>query len=685
MVPKKPDVSKNVTALRQQAETRLRTTKRDVAAMPIKDVQQLVYELQVYQIELEMQNEELRRAQVELETARDRYVDLYDFSPAGHLTLDTQGTILEANLRVGTLFGLSRKKLIGQPLARFIAPSDTNTFHRHCQDVLNTGTRQTCEVSLGKEAGVSGWMYFESLALHDETGLITHWRAALLDISDRKLAEQQMEAQQAQLEAIIGPSMDAIITLDESGRVAFFDRAAESMFRCPAVAAVGQSFDRFIPERFRQTSHGYLNVFVRTQAANRSMGRPGTLFGLRADGEEFPFEASIAQVRISDGKRFTFVLRDITERKIAEDTLRANEAFARTILNSLPLHICVLEQDGVILKTNDAWIEFIKEPVEGVFTIGRIGHNYLDLCRHATVGNTSTGQAILTGLEGVMNGLYPIFSAEYHARLPEEEHWFLMRVTPLKGAKGVVIAHTDISAQIRMALELQQHVLLLDEKRRELESLTGKLIHAQEQERRRIARDLHDDFNQRLAALSVELETIEHNSVALPEPIGRGLTAIREQVGQLSDDLHDLAYKLHPSLLEHVGLEIAIRDYIAEFTKKTGLPVTYTVHEVPGTLSLEIATALFRVMQESLQNVLKHAQATDVMVRLSGSSKGIGLSVRDNGKGFEMASQQAHRTGIGLMSMQERTRLLGGFSKIRSCSEQGTKVCVWIPFSQEST
>jgi two-component system CheB/CheR fusion protein len=97
----------------------------------------------------------------------------------------------------------------------------------------------------------------------------------------------------------------------------------------------------------------------------------------------------------------------------------------------------------------------------------------------------------------------------------------------------------------------------------------------------------------------------------------------------------------------------------------------------------EIATALFRVTQESLQNVFKHAQATDVMVRLSGSSKGIGVSVRDNGKGFEVASHQAHRTGIGLMSMQERARLLGGFSRIRSCSANGTKVGIWIPLSQE--
>ena len=218
---------------------------------------------------------------------------------------------------------------------------------------------------------------------------------------------------------------------------------------------------------------------------------------------------------------------------------------------------------------------------------------------------------------------------------------------------------------------------------KDLQSLTGKLIEAQEQERRRIARDLHDDFNQRLAALSVELETIERTPPTLPEPIVRHLAAIRGQVGQLSDDLHDLAYKLHPSLLDHVGLELAVREHVDEFAKRTKVSLIYTPRKVPQALSPEIATALFRVMQESLQNVSKHAAATNVTVRLTGSSKGIGLSVRDNGKGFKMDAHLAQRAGLGLASMQERTRLLGGFLKIHSHLGQGAKVCAWIPTSQE--
>jgi PAS domain S-box-containing protein len=373
---KKPGGSTKVTALRRQAEARLRTTRRDIAAMSVKDVQHLVHELQVYQIELEMQNDELHRAQVELEAGRDRYVDLYDFSPTGHLTLDTPDTIMEANLRVGTLLGLNRKKLIGQPLERFIAPSDAGTFHRHCQDVLKTGTRQTCEVRLRGEAGVSRWVYFESLALHDETGLITHWRTALLDINDRKLAEQQLQAQRAQREEIIGSTMDAIVTMDERERVVLFNRAAESMFLCPAADAIGQPLNRLIPERFRQAHHGHMSAFARAQATARSMVRPGTSFGLRANGEEFPFEASISHARVDGQNLFTVILRDITERKVAEEALQASDAFTRTVLNSLPFQVCVLDQDGVILKTNDAWKELARPQTDGVFTIGEVGDNY---------------------------------------------------------------------------------------------------------------------------------------------------------------------------------------------------------------------------------------------------------------------------------------------------------------------
>jgi PAS domain S-box-containing protein len=884
------------------------------------------------------QNDQLRRTQMELEAARERYAALYDFSPAGHLTLDMSGTIVEANLRAATVLGVNRQELIGQSFGRFVVRDDQDTLHRHCQELLKTGTQQSCEVQLQEKPGASCCVHLESIAMHEEPGHFARWRTALLDITERKRAEQEQARLMEDLtrsqkhfqslfhwipsavgistmadgrfidvnegfsrltgytrEEVIGrttlelgmwadPSQRAIVlqelqkqgslhnregllrtksgeirslmvslhpiqlgptpcliylghditdrkraeealrksedqyralyqdspfmyfTVSADGTILSVNRlGTESLgFRAEELvgrsvlsifyeedrAAARMSLDRSLANptdlatwEFRKVCKDGTTLWVREtvrlveddcgalvmllacediterKRAEEALRESESRFRIMADTaptliwmsgldklctyvnqvwldytgrtmaqemgngwtdgvhqEDFdrcrktyteafdrrePFQMEY-RLRKADGQYgwvfdkgvprhfpsgefagYIGTCIDMTERKWAEAALQASDVFTRAVLNSLSAPVCVLDKEGVIVTTNDPWREFTKRHVDRAFIFGEVSDNYLDCCRHTTAGSLLEGQAILKGVEDVLMGSERSFIYEYACHVPEEECWFLMRVTPLKDAKGVVISHTDISRRVRMGLALEQKTVLLGEKQKELESLAGKLIEAQEAERKRIARELHDDFNQRLAALSLELESMERAPIGLPEPIAQQLAAARIQAGMLSDDLHDLAYRLHPSLLEHVGLEVAARDHVSEFAKRTGLSVRFIGREVPKTLSPEVATNLFRVLQESLQNVSKHAQATDVTVRLSGSSKGVGLSVRDNGKGFDFEDKNAGLRGLGLVSMQERTRGLGGLLRIHSLPRSGTKICAWIPNLQE--
>lgn len=190
---KKADRSTKITALRRQAEERLRVTQRDVAAMPVKDVQKLVQDLQVHQVELEIQNDELRRTQVELEVARDRYAALYDGAPIGYLTLDLKGVVLLANLPACTLLGINRKYLLGQPVMRYVAANDRSTFLDHLRDTFNSEISHACEVDLAQQNGVV--VRFESVVVSDEVGAHSVAQTALLDITARVRAEAQVLVQ----------------------------------------------------------------------------------------------------------------------------------------------------------------------------------------------------------------------------------------------------------------------------------------------------------------------------------------------------------------------------------------------------------------------------------------------------------------------------------------------------------
>ena len=246
---KEPDEPTKDTKLRTQVEMLLRATRQDIAAMPVKDVQQLVHELQVQQIQLEMQNEELRRTQVELEGARDRYVELYDGAPTGYLTVNSRGQILEANLPACTLLGVTRQHLIGTPLIAYISDGDQAEYIRHIRALLRSLNRQSCDLDLIRPDGAALSVRFESVAIHNPPGEETLVRTALIDITMHKQLEVQFRQVQkieavGRLAAGVAHDFNNLLTVINGYSQLLIDQLAPEDHRYALVAETLQAGER---------------------------------------------------------------------------------------------------------------------------------------------------------------------------------------------------------------------------------------------------------------------------------------------------------------------------------------------------------------------------------------------------------------------------------------------------------
>lgn len=250
-----------------------------------------------------------------------------------------------------------------------------------------------------------------------------------------------------------------------------------------------------------------------------------------------------------------------------------------------------------------------------------------------------------------------------------------------RGADGCV------SQVISTGIDITQRKSAEDELRRsedELRRLMGNLFTAQEEERKRLARELHDDMNQRMAMLANEVATLEQAPPGSARLLRKHLRTLRKQVEQLSDDLRRTAHHLHPAALEHFGLVAALESYCSDFLKLHPVQLKLAHRSLPQSIPAGIALCLYRVTQECLNNIAKHSGAGMATVTVRGDKKGILLSVTDNGKGFD-PGLLADGRGLGIVGMRERVRLVGGSVSINSQPGHGTRIDVRVPLTDRTS
>ncbi len=472
---------------------------------------------------------------------------------------------------------------------------------------------------------------------------------------------------QARVGGIIESAMDAIVTIDEQQCVVQFNTAAERVFGWPRAAVIGQRLDMLIPERLRAGHAQHVERFGRTSVTSRGMGAQAVLEGLRADGEEFPIEASISQ-HVEDGRKlFTVILRDVSQRVRNAEMLARSESRMRGILDSAMDAIITVDERQVIVLFNHAAEEVFRcprgeavgAPLDGFIPQRfRAGHREL-----AASFGESGGTSRRMGRARVVQGL----------RRTGEEFPIEASISQLTehGQRFYTVILRDVTERVHSEEALRRS-------KAEIQGLALAASTAREQEKRRIARELHDELGQSLTALKIDVSWLRENLGEPAPEVGRKLDAMHLLLDGTVAAARRISADLRPLMLDDLGLTAAAEWLAESFKGRTGIPVELVLGAGDLDLPDPYATAIFRVLQESLTNVAKHAEATRVEVTIERSASDVLLTVSDNGRGFSLDAPPGAGS-FGLIGLRERALLVGGTVSIDSAPGRGTRVELRVP------
>jgi signal transduction histidine kinase len=329
--------------------------------------------------------------------------------------------------------------------------------------------------------------------------------------------------------------------------------------------------------------------------------------------------------------------------------------------------IALIDAQGNIVAVNQDWMTFAE--VTGA-PLGRVGPgvNYLEVCRHAE-GSSADSRKALVGISDVLKQKTSSFAMDYACDTPAGPAYFRMVVTPIAYMDArVAIAHTDVTD-----LNLSKEKNL-----KRLRQFARRLINAQEEERQRIAREIHDDLGNRIALMSLSVHQIMEQA---PENLGSTMNELQkvlDGITELSTALRNLSHWLHPPPLRYLGIGAALTSLQEVFKKTYGIRMDVVIPANLPRLPDEVELCIFRISQECLQNVAKHSGAAEVRIVLEHTPKRIRLTVSDTGRGFSL-SKAVQKGGLGLASMRERALSIRGRLTVNSSPGAGTKVLLMVP------
>ena len=456
---------------------------------------------------------------------------------------------------------------------------------------------------------------------------------------------------------------EAILTIDEAQRVVMINPAALRMFGCSAQEALGSELGRFIPAQHRTAHAGHVRRFAGSGDLERAMAERLPVRGLRANGEEFPVAVTIVrtegQGEFGRGAFFSALLCDLSVEHELRAALQAVRQRFEAVFELMPNAIWIAEGERIVY-VNRACRKLFAAPTRASL-LGRSIYSLLGPDSRAAV-ETAMERAAGSG-ESVS------LVQERIERLDGEARDVEIALAPLPdhGRTTLQMVLSDVTPLRREAQQAQQASV-------ELRGLSARLVEAREDERRNIARELHDELGQRLTALKLELASLKPGARV---PAARS-AAMVEMLDDTVASVRRIAADLRPLMLDDLGFNAAV-DWLAKDTaRRMGLAVTLELDEHDPHLDERATIALYRMVQEALTNVVRHAHASAVQVRLREEGGRLTLTVRDDGIGFpERATAKAG--SFGLMGMRERVYMLGGEMQIDNPEGGGGRITVRLP------
>jgi len=569
------------------------------------------------------------------------------------------------DLRFGDLknvFGIPSDTYSGniEDFRRVVYPDDQENLWRAVGHARDNRAAYSADFRITRPDGNVHWITSKGKFDYAPDGSAERMIGMAVDITDLKQTQRKLHESQERLAGIIGSAMDAIVAVDEERKIVLFNVAAERMFNCNAKDAVGAPIDQFIPRHLQDTFSENSPSGAETGHTPPPNGGLSPRWAIRWNGLPFPIEASISRIE-SDGKDLcTLVIRDITERQLSERAVRESEERFRLVANTAPVLIWMAGPDKLCTYFNQPWLEFTGRRLEQELGNGwadNVHPDDLQWCLHTYTSAFDRREW---------------FEMQYRLRRNDGEYrWVFDRGVPRFSSDGVFAGYIGSCIDITERRKSEEA----------LANLTGRLISVQEEERKRIAREIHDDYNQRLAILAMDLEELADNVRDLPPTMGQRLRSMWDSVSELGADLHSLSHRLHSSTLESLGLVAGTKAFCEEFSAQQGMHIKFEHGSIPRHIQPDVALCLFRIVQEGLRNIKRHSGADTAEVSLEHVGDSLHLSVVDHGKGFDMNNHSPHK-GIGIHSMEERLRFLGGQFQIRSVLMQGTEIKVSLPFKK---